>query len=673
MPVGRKYDFSLNGKGFMLARGETRGRAWSRTGRPDTVGQRGPGEERYGALPDELEFAEVWDDWSGGAFHAYRVPGSSTYHWGENMDARFPRQLVHCQQPNLLPGRYASTNVNVEAFLDVPLPGVANPPAGAGAVLVLGKGFVTSYAPTGLSALGSMFDRLYEASGGGATLYRGRPATFGSFVYIGCEGSPFARRGLDGAGYTLGPLPGEGFVVAGGRLWRRHSGYLLQSVAAGADPLATGNWSATLSIGNGQMRINDLTTLGDQLHAGLPDGLYAGDLAGTFVNVLPGPAGQANPDNGRDLDVSEGTVLGVFADDLVYYRPSELVAEAGQIGPTSREPNRSPVRGRDRCVRSLGPWRYMGRWTGTQSFLLAGRPGARGMVWHTQQRLPHVARVSRIHFDGITAASSGAEIPTRCWVATDASGFTGTAPLYTWPIPRLNDNPLDAEGVFRPTYCGSARIDLGAIDRGAPGTLKELRALEIWADNLASGYRWADVYYTVDRGARRYLGRATRSPTDVVYFPSAAETFVTGQSVEVSLESFIASGSQDISPVYRAVILRGSLRPRAIEMVTAVTRIADGVRDRQGQPLRSGATMLAELRDMADPEGSGRQPQLLVDLAGATSWVNVLAPIEEQEVYQRGMEEPELAATVRMVMLDARVNLDLSLMAAEDWIPMEVV
>ena len=60
--------------------------------------------------------------------------------------------------------------------------------------------------------------------------------------------------------------------------------------------------------------------------------------------------------------------------------------------------------------------------------------------------------------------------------------------------------------------------------------------------------------------------------------------------------------------------------------------------------------MLAELRAMAQ-SGS---PVQLVDLAGATQYVSVLAPISEQETYQAGEDNPEIAATVKMSVLSYR-------------------
>jgi hypothetical protein len=271
-------------------------------------------------------------------------------------------------------------------------------------------------------------------------------------------------------------------------------------------------------------------------------------------------------------------------------------------------------------------------------------------VWHTQQRLPHIVKPHRLHFDSITVASGGRQIPNRLWVLTAASiNPGGTAPVYWMPVPTVNGNPLAPNPVFSPNYCGSARIDLGSVDWGAPGTPKIYRSVEVWADNLASGAQWGRVYYQVDNEATRHLlGTTARSPKHTLYFPSGEGAFVTGQSIALSLESFTASFG--ITPIYRSIVLRGALQPRSVDLITAVVRIADNVRDRQGATMRSGATMLRELRDLGNPDLTPQAVQL-IDLAGATQYVKVLGRIEEQEVYQQGMDEPEIAATLRIAVL----------------------
>jgi hypothetical protein len=190
-------------------------------------------------------------------------------------------------------------------------------------------------------------------------------------------------------------------------------------------------------------------------------------------------------------------------------------------------------------------------------------------------------------------------------------------------------------------------MDFGNTDSGAPSTPKVHRTVEIWADSLLSGYRYGDIYYQLDQcGSFALLGRANDSPKSTLYFSSGEGSFVTGQSIELRLASFSASPAQ--TPVYRSILLRSSFEPNSVDQITAVVRLADGMRDRQNQPMRSAATMKAELRTLA----RAQKPTTLSDLTGAISYVNVSPVFPETEVYQGSDDNPEVALTINMVVLD---------------------
>jgi hypothetical protein len=659
----------------MLARGEYKGRAWTRTGRNDAPGQRSPSDAQYGVLPDELDHPEVWDDWSGGYGDAYRHQ-PNTYHWAENMDARFPRQLVHAQE--LIPIHTAASpyHINGMEILEVNVNQLAEGPTavGAGDIVIQYPTLINRFTPNGLDykSVDTGFD-LYTYATGGHIPPTARPALFGSFIYYGetnasigfWQGDITSNAGTRSAyGHQ-----GFGFEVAGNRLWKfagvpGRAVYLQQCPANTASgPLTAANWSATITIGNGWSGINDIKAMDDQLFAGTPEGVYAGDASGTFSNILSEAVGRANTDNCRDLDVFNGQLIIQTVGGVYSYQSSLDTALVRRIGPPATT-NKSPIQGIMRAVKAHADWLYGGLWTGSQSYLMAAREGQNGWIWHPMQRLPSMSKVRRLYVDGITVSSGGLRpVSPRMWVLTEPSvnlpsgsgatatiNLTATAPIYFIPTPPMNGNPLAVYPVFSPNYVGSARIDLGAVDWGAPGTPKLYRAVEVWADNLASAAQWADVYYTIDNGTRTKLGTTAKSPKDTLYFPSNTGSFLTGQSIALSLESFTASAG--VTPIYRSIVLRGALQPRSVDLITAVVQIADDLRDRQGAPMRSGATMLQELRDFGNPDVNGLQAHQLIDLAGATSYVKLLGRVEEREIYQPGNEEPAVAATVRMAVLD---------------------
>ena len=122
--------------------------------------------------------------------------------------------------------------------------------------------------------------------------------------------------------------------------------------------------------------------------------------------------------------------------------------------------------------------------------------------------------------------------------------------------------------------------------------------------------------------------------------------FVTGQAIQLSIESFNAS--QNVTPVYRSIVLRGALRPRGIGIISAQIRAGDNVPDRNGSTMRPGANILEDLRAVA----KAAAPVQLSDLSGATNWVVVQQPVDESAVWQEGQENPEMVASIKMTVMD---------------------
>jgi hypothetical protein len=707
VPVKRSGDYMLNGKPFMLARGQFKGRAWRRNGLPNAVRPRATDADlQRNALPAEVDFVATYEDFSGGYGDAYRDPQTpNRIHWGENMETRFPRQAIHCQQATSLElaggasagntsGRFEGANWIMQVPPTDTAAGLAPlGPLGRGHVLITGRaepgdtfGYIETYTPTGLPRWAATeFDRVAEAELVATfTAFYGRPAIFGSFVWIG--GDPqttmpqFRRRdmrGLAGIAATTSPMNGTSFAVAGNALWRAHGpsgGHvnLIQRCGVGTDPMGTANWGPTFNLGNGQTDIQDIVALDDQLFVGMQDGLYAGDVSATFYNVLGDMTGQIHPDNGRNLTVHQRGIVYPYTGGLLYYQKLATAAIARDISPNQNS-QRSPLRGHFRAVTSYGGWLYGGLYSGSSSYVVAGREDANGVyAWHPLQRLPTLVQsgsdgnaIHQIAVDSISAPSGGgivasgnALLPSRFWVSTSASFgplSTLAAPVFYWQAPPGDINPLGAPG-FSGNYMGSARVDFGRDNRGAPETLKVLRRLDVNTDanTLLSGVRYADLYYALDGGTRTLLGRVQTSPRTTLYFPSAAGSFTTCYDFELSLESFSGPVGATASvygiiantPVYRSLVLHGAFLSEGSDQITAVTRVADNMRDLTGAPMRSGAQQLAELRGLA-----GTAPVLLTDLTGATNWVTIQRDIEENETYQEGSDYPEIAATVKMAVL----------------------
>jgi hypothetical protein len=311
-------------------------------------------------------------------------------------------------------------------------------------------------------------------------------------------------------------------------------------------------------------------------------------------------------------------------------------------------------------VEGFGRWLYAGVFNGSQSMVFCGWEASGPnlpYVWHPMQLLPETCKISRIHVDAITAASNGARIPRRIWVATDASygAQAGcTAPTYFWPIPE-DDGPPFADSSFSPNYCAQAVLEESQHDWDAPGTWKVWRKLEVYAESVGGSPIPLQVNTIIDGtmaaafdSSGIFFG-SSGPPKDFHYFTNANNTAV-GQASRLSyLSSALTFATIGQTPIYRAFVERGNVRPRTADTITAKVRIADTVQDRNGGQMRAGSAMLQDLRTFA----LSSNPFPLVDLTGATLPILVIPPIQEEEAYQGGSDYPEIVATVKLAVLDA--------------------
>lgn len=688
MPPNLRYDFAINGKGFMLARVQG-GRAWTRKGVSDSLSTQRriarsvySSEQEYGGLPDELDHPEVHDDWSGGfGDYYYRPEHANHYHAGYNIDTRFPGMWFHAQKPQMLAARYASMANMIEGFLDLP---VRNTPAGAGKVCVFGQQMMAYLTPTKYPySAGSAFDATWN-NNADVRAYGHKAVVVASYFYLPQSAPSLSGNGgaamiqvsgaeTEGFNGSFGPVPARWFEVANGRMWRGHSNNLVQSCDVAANPMVTANWSATISLSNANSQSVTAQALENRLFVGFPDGLYMGDQTGTFSNVLTDIGFNTNTENVRDTTVHLGQVVTCEGPHIWAYKPSTGansvlrqiwprtdVRPLATLGATPAGQKGLSFRGQITCVKGFGRWLYAGLFNGSQSMVFCGLDASYPLpyVWHPMQLFPETVKVTRLHVDAVTAASDGTKIPRRIWVATDASfgSQTGcTAPLYYWPIPD-DDGPPFADMTFSSNPCTDAVLEESERNWLNPSSWKVWRKLEAYADGVGSAgiplqvkaIVDATMTATMDTGGQFFasgnsaLGSSTK---DFHYFTNADNDAV-GQAARFT---FLSSASGGPTPVWRSFVERGVVRSRSADIIEAKVRIADGIRDRMGGTMRPGKAMMADLRAF----GKSSNPFPLVDLTGATVPVTVSAAIDEEETYQVGDENPEIIATIRMAVPDA--------------------
>lgn len=702
--VNQQFDFLLQSpggpqNGYMLQRSGN-ARSWHRTGVPDIPTKRLPQDQNYGNVSDTLDHPEVIDDWSGGPGEFRRTASNpNAYAWSINMDTRFPGMMIHSQAPQLLDNVvYSGAALNANWITTVPMGSLAQTLAGQGAVLVLGNGYLARYEPVAAASFILAFE-----STDAPTKWGRRPAIYGSFMYLpNLTGTAWYRRGLADLLFTYSALATVGvsdwFAVSSQQMWFEAGGRgRLRSFTSSEGNLLNGaNLGATVQVGNGYFATRDAVALEDQLIVGSSDGMYAGNTTGTFNNVINDTATSFNPENFAALTTHQGYVVGAAGAHIWAFHPSTIQSITREIGPPylgmAPTLGTGPAYvGRFQAVTSYGRWLYTSLFTGSGSIFWAGfDPGGEGpFTWYPlHDFLGMNVKVTQIHVDGITTNSGGQMIPRRIFAVCDASWGAqagATAPIVFWPIPDGDDNPVLSQS-FTPNFMGSASIETSYDDWQAPGTPKVWRQANIYGSRLPItpyvGWKLGPLQpatpmycgtnnsiilyppmpaftlsYVIDAGAQIALVNATGTGTvnGNIYFNPGGS--ITGHEIRWRLDSQPTNNigilpAVSAWPVYRAIIGRGAVAPPVFETIEVKAEV--GRPDRRGGNARTNAGQLVtELRDYA----TGTGPQILTDLVGNTYYVKVQGPIEEEEFWQQGRDDPQVIAGFRMAVLSFSTGL----------------
>ena len=602
------YDIVLNGVGLLLARQEQLGRggrAWSVETVGASIAQRTPTEMRYGNQPAIIEAPMVWRTAHRG-YGDREEQGAARYFYAENMDARFPEQVLPGPLVTVLT---TGCNANVVAIAEH-----------KSKTYVAGGRYVKSISSS--DTVGDERDLGQDKVAVDMAQFDGKLyVSQGAGGYIHCCDT-------DGQWNTDNDVQAGALCVAHERLYAATGANVVQSVAA--DPMDPDDWTASYEIGEPGTGITALAALGDQVFVAKPDGLYALDATGIVAHVTPELRAFRHADNGKGLTSWHGVLWMPHVRGLLLCVPQATAYTVASAQPGRDADDTNPVRGWVTAMAGDDRWLYAALYTiAGDTWLLAGREATTEedaawgrMVWHP------LARLEGKKCEAMHLSSSGTN--PRLWfgVGADVGYIT---------LPRYGDNPRHDANC---RYATSGRMYYSSACWDVPTTTKVFKSIELVTEHL-SPTRYLDVYYRLDGREWVRAGRAIASPQ---YAISLGTQGVAGKRIEIRLD--YASGGTHTPAVVKAIVVRAAERAEQVDVITFVVRCADRLPLNTGGVCpRPGAAILAELKALATMPTAVP----LRDVVGLTRQVLVLPPVQEQEVERQAGEPREVLATVRAV------------------------
>lgn len=615
------YDLVLDGKGYMLARGDQLGRgarSWATEAVGAAIAEPTASEARYSNQPAIIEIPMVFRSTHSG-YGDEVVRGENRYHYAVNADGRFPNLV--------LPGPAVTSitvngSANVNGFFEQD--GMLFCLAGRYCVQLESDDTVTTAKDFG--------------SGKAAT----DAAVYNGTAYIGMGTSEGFWQRESNADPTLTWTQASGLYIGylcvfKDRIWASSSNYRVRSVATA--PLTANNWHPTTAangypIGESTRDITSMAELGGLLHIGKSDGLYVLDESGVAQAVTPELKAVISGNNCQRMRAWHGSLWVPHIRGLLNYKnlgASGFLVTPATPGSFAGADN--PIHGRVTALAGDNRWLYVALYVpGGDTYLLAGReafenePGLGPIVWHPLVKLAST-QVDAMHISGL-------------WTNPRLYFGRGANVGYI-VLPRNGENPVQDTNC---TYATSGSFYYSGHSWYAPTTYKVWKQIEIESKGLTSA-RYLTVYYRVDGAQWVEAGTATRSPRDVIQLPGAG---VSGTKIEIRLDYTMPSATTPFQ-VY-SVVARGAERPQTVKVITAQIRCADGLTLRNGaKERRKGAEILTDLEALS----IARNAVILKDTIGVERRVLVLPPIGETESEQAGTLQPEKLAVVRMAVFEA--------------------
>lgn len=561
MPTGRErqHDLMINGYPYQSVRSNGTP-AWNIETVPEVEGQQQGAQFAEHAIRS-LHSGFGW----GQQLH------DNTYHWGVNLDARFPMQVI-CG-PLVTAVAQVTNNGSVTGFFE------------RGSYLYTCSGrYVNRIDPATdtVSAAGGYPKDL------GAGFAPSKPAAFDGKTYICSTSLNKEVWSFDGTTWAQDNDSKQGSYLAkfwADTYWGLAQAHLASStpsiawVAQGSDPFTAANWAAAYEVGDQDSAITSLESLERTIFIGKTDGLYYMDYTGRCPLIVPAVPKHAN--NGINMMADPaGQIWYPTQSGLYLFNPA--TGTIANAAPGYSLPNRSGIVGFYTALAQLRGWTYCSVYDGTDSYIMCGRerqpeePGFGPYVWHGALVKILNAQVTSMHVSGLTT------IP-RLWFGLS----TGNVSYIK--LPTNGDNPLASSTC---TFAASSSLYLPADDYGVGGMRWNLQSLVLEAEGLGATT-------TVQVYERRDLGSWVSLQTVSASGRTAINTSGDKRFNRCELRLDIVNGSSSSTPVIRVLMGRAARRPAMYDLITAQVYCSDASLSRMGiQSRYSGKTLWDQLETL---------------------------------------------------------------------------
>ena len=511
------YDLTLGGVGLMLYEDRRTRKQVTRTWTAANP-----------QVPSVPPFDETWTDWKNGL--GWSQPGfvDDGYSYGLNLDSRSPGMLIPSG-----------------AVTEISLSGLGSGPGAitdsfslAGHYWLLGGRYALKVANgNGDITVANDFGSGYVCTNAVLAKYSGTV-----FAWIG-HTSPAAFSKFDGTTWTTTTSFTRGKI--GTVYWATTDGVQVQRLVAtdsettivhcplSSDPFTSGNWSSSISVGEGAYPIGSLVGARRHIYISTTGGVYDMDDLQQTIPITPYHADEsAAAQNGqvsyfRNGNILYSTLQGLDAVDVREVGRRHDEANWIMPGAGLGIPNETPIWGWPSAIThdSNGDWTIISVFNNRDSYILYGKPrsalgfsGPSSWVWHGAFAKFADQRVT--HLKVRTVASN---LTRRLWIATvPYDGSTGTR-LYWQSVPRSPTGWQDYSANLGHAFATSTTVYMTPRTWNAPGRNKLPLRADVESPN-ASTSRPIVLSVSADGAAAETIGSATATPvTELAMHSSEVE------------------------------------------------------------------------------------------------------------------------------------------------------